>query len=234
MRPDALTPLFASAHSLTGVGPRVLTFLKKALRLPPGVAEPRVIDLLWHTPIGLIDRRATPTVVGAVAGTIATFELRVLKHKAPPRSAARAPYKVACEDDTGRIDLVFFHVERKFIERQLPVGEVRFVSGRVERYGETLQMAHPDYIVAPEARTDLPLLEPVYPLTAGLSGKILLRLIRQAVERRPETPEWLDPHWLRAAVAASCLRRAAGGADCARARAAEPQGAARAHDQGQR
>ncbi len=198
MRPDALTPLFASAHSLTGVGPRVLTFLKKALRLPPGVAEPRVIDLLWHTPIGLIDRRATPTVVGAVAGTIATFELRVLKHKAPPRSAARAPYKVACEDDTGRIDLVFFHVERKFIERQLPVGEVRFVSGRVERYGETLQMAHPDYIVAPEARTDLPLLEPVYPLTAGLSGKILLRLIRQAVERRPETPEWLDPHWLRA------------------------------------
>ena len=45
-------------------------------------------------------------------------------------------------------------------------------------------MPHPDYIVAPEARDDLPMLEPVYPLTAGLSGKVLLKAAKQAVERR--------------------------------------------------
>ena len=100
-------------------------------------------------PNGVIDRRAEPTVAEAVPGSIATLKVRVLKHKAPPRGNTRAPYKVQTEDDTGRLDLIFFHAERKFIERQLPVGEERYVSGRVERYGDTLQMSHPDYIVAP-------------------------------------------------------------------------------------
>jgi ATP-dependent DNA helicase RecG len=172
--------------------------LRKALRLPPGVTEPRVIDLLWHTPTGVIDRRATPTVAAAVPGTIATLEVRVLKHRGPPRGNSKAPYKVACEDDTGRIDLVFFHAEPKFIQRQLPEGSVRFVSGRIESYNDKKQMAHPDYVVAPEARDELPMLEPVYPLTAGLSGKVLLKAGRAALERVPMLPEWQEPAWLAA------------------------------------
>ena len=133
MRPTELNPLFVSAVSLTGIGPRLVVLLKKALRLPPGVAEPRVIDLLWHLPTGVIDRRAEPTVADAVPGTIATFAVRVLKHRPSPRGNAKAPYKVQTEDDTGRLDLVFFHAVHSFIERQLPVGEIRFVSGRIER-----------------------------------------------------------------------------------------------------
>ena len=116
-------------------------------------------------------------------------------------------------------------------------------------------MTHPDYIVAPEARADLPLLEPVYPLTAGLSGKVLLKAARQALERVPELPEWQDAAWLKAARLARCqrrrlractgpteagrrlaglaalaaprLRRAAGGPAGARPGAPEPQVAAR-------
>ena len=195
MRPLQLIPLFASAKTLSGVGPRVELLLKKALRLPPGGTEPRAIDLLWHTPTGVIDRRATPTIADAVAGTIATLELRVLKHRPGPRGNSRAPYKVTCEDDTGRIDLVFFHVERKFIERQLPSGSVRYVSGRIESYNDGKQMVHPDYVLAPEARAELPMLEPVYPLTAGLSGKILLKACRQALDRVAELPEWQEAAW---------------------------------------
>src|ERR1700704_5489106 len=196
MRPQQLTPLFATAKNLAGIGPRMEILLKKALRLPPGVAEPRVIDLLWHTPTGVIDRRATPTVTAAVPGTIATLEVRVLKHRPAPRGNNRAPYKVTSEDDSGRIDLVFFHVDHRFIERQLPTGSIRIVSGRIESYNDKKQMTHPDYIVAPEARADLPLLEPVYPLTAGLSGKVLLKAARQALERVPDLPEWQDAAWL--------------------------------------
>src|SRR5258705_12570582 len=196
MRPQQLTPLFATVKNLAGIGPRMEILLKKALRLPPGVAEPRVIDLLWHTPTGVIDRRATPTVTAAVPGTIATLEVRVLKHKAAPRGNNRAPYKVTCEDDSGRIDLVFFHVDHRFVERQLPTGSIRTISSRIESYNDKKQMTHPDYIVAPEARADLPLLEPVYPLTAGLSGKVLLKAARQALERVPDLAEWQDAAWL--------------------------------------
>ena len=107
MRPAELTPLFASAQSLTGVGPRLVLLMKKALRLPPGVTEPRVVDVLWHVPTGVIDRRAEPAVADATPGTIVTLKVRVLKHRAPPRGNNKAPYKVAVEDDTGKLDLVF-------------------------------------------------------------------------------------------------------------------------------
>lgn len=196
MRPDELAPLFASATTLTGVGPRVLGFLAKAVALPSGVAEPRVIDLLWHTPSGVIDRRAEPTLAEATPGTIATFAVRVVKHNAPPRSS-RAPYRVLCEDETGSLTLVFFHADRRFIERQLPVGDTRYISGRVEAYGDSLQMSHPDYILPPDQRDLLPMLEPVYGLTAGLSGKVLQKIMRQLPERVPDLPEWQTERWLK-------------------------------------
>ncbi|HRK17840.1 MAG TPA: ATP-dependent DNA helicase RecG [Hyphomicrobiaceae bacterium] len=197
MRPAELSPLFASARSLTGVGPRVEEMLRKAVRLPPGVTETRVVDLLWHTPTGIVDRRSAPTIASAVPGTIVTLEVRVLRHRPSPRGNTRAPYKVQVEDDSGRLDIVFFHAERRFVEAQLPVGETRFVSGRIERYNDNTQMTHPDYIVAPDKRDDLPMLEPVYPLTAGLSGKVLSKICRRAVERLPRLPEWQDPAWMK-------------------------------------
>lgn len=197
MRPTSLVPMFASALDLSGVGPRIEILLKKAVNLPPGVTTPRVIDLLWHLPTGVVDRRAEPTVAGATPGTIATLLVRVLKHRPSPRGNTRAPYKVACEDDTGKIGLVFFHADHRLIERQLPVGSLRYISGRIEQYSDKLQMAHPDYIMAPERRNDLPLLEPVYPLTAGLSNKILQKASTQALLRVPHPAEWQDPEWLR-------------------------------------
>jgi len=196
MRPEPLNSLFASAQALNGVGPRLQVLLKKALALPPGVNEPRVVDLLWHLPAGVIDRRAEPAVAEAVPGTIATLKVRVLKHRGPPRGNTKAPYKVSTEDETGRLDLVFFHAERRFIEAQLPEGEIRYVSGRIERYGDTLQMAHPDYIVAPERRSDLPMLEPVYGLTAGLSSKVLGKIMRQVAGSLSPLDEWQETEWL--------------------------------------
>ena len=192
MRPGILNPLFTSAETLKGVGPRLITFLRKALILPPGISEPRIIDLLWHIPTGVVDRRSEPALADAEPGTIASFKVRVLKHRASPRGNRKVPYKVACEDDTASIDLIFFHTERRFIERQLPVGEERFISGHIEKYGAQLQMVHPDYIVALEARAELPQLEPIYPLTAGLSGKVLGKIMRQSLQLIPELPEWLD------------------------------------------
>lgn len=220
MRPQMLNPLFASAQTLPGVGPKVDQLLRKALRLPPGITEPRVIDLVWHTPTGVVDRRAMPTIASAAPGTIVTLEVRVLKHKPAPRGNARAPYKVSCEDDSGRLDLVFFHAERAFIERQLPVGEMRFVSGRIEQFNGAMQMTHPDYIVPPERRDDLPLLDPVHPLTAGLSGKVLAKACRAAADRFPHLCEWQDPSWLQARAwpavheAVSRLHRPTDAADC--------------------
>src|SRR5262249_44581344 len=132
-RPALLNPLFAGIETLEGVGPRYKQLLSKLLQ--PATGDARLIDLLWHFPTGLTDRRAHPAISEAQQGEIVTLLVRVKKHFPSPPRNSRAPYRVICEDESGEIELIFFHTERPYIERQLPVGEMRLISGRVDRYG---------------------------------------------------------------------------------------------------
>ena len=186
MRPEPLFPLFAPVRSLPGVGTHMAGLLER-------LAGPRLIDLLWHLPAGVVDRRPVPAAAAAEPGTTATLALRVEAHQ-PPRSA-RQPYRVRCREAAApdEVSLVFFHPRPDYLERTLPVGAVRVVSGVVEAYNGALQITHPDYIVAPERAASIPAFEPVYPLTAGISNKVLRRLMEAALARTPVLPEWLDP-----------------------------------------
>src|SRR5690606_3594617 len=159
MRPAVLNPLFADVTALKGVGPRLAALVQKA-------AGPRVVDVLFTRPHGLIDRSRRPKIAEAEIGSIATMEVTVDKHH--PAPVKRAPYKVICSDETGFITLVFFHARADYLIKALPEGSKRIISGRVEDYGGARQMTHPDHIVDPAIAGGLPLFEPVYPLTAGL------------------------------------------------------------------
>ncbi len=196
MRPTQLNPLFSDVTKLDGIGSRLATLLKKLLDPPSEISTPRVIDLLWHMPTGVIDRRAQPKIIDAIPGQLATLKVRVSQHRPPPKRG-RAPYRVYCEDDTGGIILIFFHGDKRYLERALPEGEIRHISGRIETYGDQLQMPHPDHIITEEEFENLPLLEPVYPLTAGLSGKVLRKAIQQTVSQAPDLPEWQNEAWLK-------------------------------------
>ncbi len=189
--PPELEPLFAPVRMLAGAGPKVEAALAKLLRCAPD-QPPRLIDLLWHFPVGFTDRRFRPCIADAQAGRITTLKITVKKHKPVPAST-RAPYKVTCEDDSGVIDLVFFHADRRFLERLLPVSEERYISGAVERFGERVQMPHPDHILTQAQFEAMPDLEPVYPLGAGVTQKLLRRFTGQALDRIPEIRDWIDP-----------------------------------------
>ncbi len=196
MRPDRLNPLFAALQSLDGVGPKLALRFKKLLTTTPADQPARIIDLLWHFPTGLNDRRARPKIWAARPGELATLDVRVTHHQPPHARNARSPYRVYCEDDTGVIELVFFRGEQRYLEQVLPIGARRLLSGKIEQYGARKQMPHPDHIVAPENEDELPLLEPVYGLTAGLSAKVLRRTMAAAVAHIPDLDEWQDPVWL--------------------------------------
>lgn len=187
MRPAVLNPLFADITSLQGVGPRLAALIAKA-------AGPRVGDLVFALPINIIDRSARPKVAEAPFGALATLEVTVDRHD-PPR-IKRLPYKVICSDETGFITLVFFHAKPDYLQRMLPEGEKRLVSGRVEDYGGARQMTHPDHIVDPKDAGALPLIEPVYPLTAGLTSTVMRKAVVQALNHAPVLPEWQDGAWL--------------------------------------
>ncbi|CAK0754538.1 ATP-dependent DNA helicase RecG [Azospirillaceae bacterium] len=154
------------------------------------LAGPHVVDLLWHLPSGLIDRRFSPKIAEAPNGRIVTLTVTVDSH-VPPVQNGR-PYRVRCVDGTGLLELVFFHAREDYLSRILPIGAQMVVSGKIDRFYDTPQMPHPDWILPVEDRAELELMEPVYPLTAGMPPKTLRRAIRQAVKIAPVLPEWLD------------------------------------------
>ncbi|MFZ5783894.1 MAG: ATP-dependent DNA helicase RecG [Pseudomonadota bacterium] len=184
MRPQSLTPLFAQTTSLPGIGPRLGKLVEK-------LAGPLVVDLLWHLPFAVIDRRHAPEVAGAQAGEIATLTVTVDQHLVP--RSPRQPYRIWCSDSTGRICLTYFNGREDYLGKLLPVGEVRVVSGKVEIYQGEVQMTHPDYVVPLDQREQILRVEPVYNLTAGLTQRPIQKAIAAAVERAPELPEWQDP-----------------------------------------
>lgn len=188
MRPDCLNALFTDTTTLAGVGAKVARLLEK-------VAGDKVLHLLWHFPTGLIDRSYSPTVAEAVAGSVATITGTVGPHRKPP--TRRQPYRIPLDDGTGVLTLVFFHAHSDYLLKNLPEGETRVVSGKLESYGEHLQMAHPDHIATPEDADTIKGVEPIYPLTAGLSLKVLAKAVRGALDTAPDLPEWQDPALLK-------------------------------------
>ena len=192
MRPSVLDPLFAPLTALDGVGPKVAPLIANVVAADLGNREARVGDLLFTLPHSVIDRRHRPGIARAAEGAIVTLDLRVDRHQPPPRGNRSVPYRVFGHDDTGEIALTFFRGHKDWLEKQLPVGENVVVSGRMQWFNGRPSMVHPDYIALADAPEDLLLVEPVYPLTAGLSPKTLRRAVAQALERLPPTPEWQD------------------------------------------
>jgi ATP-dependent DNA helicase RecG len=188
MRPALLDRLFAPVTVLPGIGPQMGRLIDRA-------AGPLVVDLLWHLPTGLVDRRAAPKI-GELnprdwPDAIVTVRGRVADHRP---GFGRRPSRVFLVDDTGTLVLVYFNLKGDQLQRLFPPGSERVVSGRVEYYGGMPQMAHPDYVVSPEEAERVQAIEPVYPLTAGLSSRLVGRGVSGALERAPNLPEWIDPH----------------------------------------
>ena len=186
MRPQVLFPLFTDVASLKGVGANYEKLIKK-------LCGDKVVDLLWHLPYSMIDRTYQPKIAFAQDGKIASIKVKVIEHIEP--QSKKQPYKVLVEDSSGEMALIFFKVYKDSIKKNLPVGEMRLISGKVESFNGLKQMTHPDYIVKLEDAAKVIGFEPVYSLTAGVSNKMLHKLIYQALQRVQDYPEWLEANF---------------------------------------
>ncbi len=196
MRPDILNPLFAPVSTLEGVGPKLEKSLTQLLRGNFTEGPARLAELLFHLPVNIIDRSRQPGIAAAPNGSIVTLKVRVDRHQPAPRGNRRVPSRIFVHDDTGEMALVFFNASFDWVAKSLPVGETRYVSGKVDWFNGRPSMIHPDHVVDEEGFATLPLIEPVYPLVAGISGKLLQKAIRAAIAKIPHFPEWIDPQIL--------------------------------------
>ncbi|KQQ37011.1 ATP-dependent DNA helicase RecG [Rhizobium sp. Leaf306] len=190
MRPAILDPLFASVSSLPGVGPKIADLIARVTGREDA-EDCRVVDLLFHAPYSLIDRRNRPGIALAPQGAIVTIEGRVDRHQPPP-ARTNQPYRVFLHDETGELALTFFRAKGDWLHKTLPVDEQVMVSGKVDWFNGRASMIHPDFMVKVSEAENLPLVEPVYPMTAGLSSKTFRRTIEAAIARLPQFPEWAD------------------------------------------
>lgn len=193
LRPSILDPLFAPANALPGVGPKIAPLLDRLVGEPG--RPTRVMDLLFHLPSGGISREMKGSIADAPVGEPVTLSVTVVAHRPPP-PGRRAPYRILVEDETGDVTLVFFNGQKARLEKLLPIGERRYVSGKIELWDAMRQMVHPDRILDEKGIENLPAVEAVYGLTEGLSSRMVGRYVSAALERVPRLPEWQDAAWL--------------------------------------
>lgn len=184
-RPVELFPLFAGLETLTGIGPKTTKFFPQI-----GVETPR--DLLFTLPHTGVDRRSRGSIQDADLPGVVTVTVTIGEHRAP-RNRGGA-YRILVEDDLTSFQLVYFHARGDYLERSMPTGSRRVVSGRVEIFDSLAQMVHPEYAVKEEDAAEIPGFEPVYPLTAGITQKLMFKATRGALERIPQIDEWIDPN----------------------------------------
>lgn len=187
-RPEPLFPLFAGLETLPGVGPKTAKSMGAL-----GIEAPR--DLLFTLPHSGIDRRKRDTVQGADLPGVVTVEVEVGRHMAP-RSRSGA-YRIQVQDAQTSFQLVFFHARADYLTRILPSGQRRIVSGKVELFDGIAQMVHPDHVLPLAEAGEIPDFEPVYPLTAGVTQKLMAKAAQGALARAPDLAEWIEPSLLR-------------------------------------
>ena len=196
MRDESLFYLYSSITRLKGVGGATSQALMRLLPMATNISEsttPIVRDLLFHLPVGLLDRRFTCPLNEAPDGVIATFVVKIDKHVPPPAARrSRSPYKVHCSNETGEITLTFFHAHTDYIKQALPEGAKRVISGKTEHYDFHLTMSHPDIIAPVDKLADVQKPEPVYPLTVGMTSRRIAKFVSDALEKVAELPEWID------------------------------------------
>ena len=197
--PDISSSLLLPVSDLPGVGPKLASQLAK-------LNITTLFDLVTHLPIKAIDRRYSPNLDTIPAHLppegVVTLLVDILDHHPPVRknrSRRRArPYRILCQQAGSQhcqhkalLDLVFFHADTTYLFRTYPIGSQRAVSGRIEYYAGRWTITHPDR-VAPKL-DQLQRIEPVYPLTSGLSSSAFAKIISTALNSMPSLPEWIHP-----------------------------------------
>jgi len=183
MRPDILNPLFAEVEVLKGIGPQLAKPLHR-LKLD------RVVDILFHLPVSWIDRKPVERLDEGDVGRTITVALTARDYR---QGGGRGPFRIFAEDAGGDYVTLTYFNNPGWGKRQLPLGETRIVSGRLDRYGQELQIVHPDYVLRAGEAAQIPEREPVYPLSEGLTNHRLADLAGQALARAPDLGEWIEP-----------------------------------------
>jgi ATP-dependent DNA helicase RecG len=182
-KPEATPPapaeppaaLKAPLTTVPGIGPKSAKTLEKL--------EMRTLaDLLWHLPRRYDDYSQLETINRlwygqevTVIGTVEKVELREVRRGRMKLTEA------LISDGTGSLRITWFN--QPWIANRLKPGQPIVLSGKVDQYLGKLTMSNPEWEPLEQKQLHTNRIVPVYPLTAGISGKWLRRVIHSVVQR---------------------------------------------------
>ncbi len=187
MRPKILYKLFSNLETIKGIGPKNAKLIER-------LCGKYLLDLILHRPIAYIDRRNSPKIKDLSNNSIVTLILKVDGHT--PSFNKRMPYKITCSDDTGQLNIVYFNLRGPYLKKMFPIGSKKVVSGKVEEFNGIIQMTHPQHIADESNLDSVKKIECVYPLTAGISSKIIQKSINSSLAIIDDLPEWIPNDYL--------------------------------------
>ena len=171
--------LLSDLTKLSGVGKKTMEILKKK-------KVNNIFDLLWKLPKSYTDRSLTSNICDLKIGEVQTIKIFPVKYNFP--RIRNLPNKVNCEDETGKIDCIFFNSYEGYVRKILPLNEQVSISGKISSYKGRYQITNPTYV-----STDSSLIEVIhnkYSLTDGISEKIYNKIINQILKNLPTLNEW--------------------------------------------
>ena len=171
--------LLSDLTNLSGVGKKTMEILKKK-------KVTNIFDLLWRLPKSYTDKSLAKKIEELQIGKIQTVKIIATKYQFP--RIRNLPNRVNCEDETGKIDCIFFNSYEGYVRKILPLNVEITISGKVSMYKNRYQMTNPTYI-----SQDNSIIETVhnkYSLTEGITEKAYNKIINQILKNLHILDEW--------------------------------------------
>ena len=185
IRPQFLFPLFGSLENLKGIGSKTVLNLKKI-----GIYKP--LDFLYSFPTNLKTRVFANTVSDLNVNKVVIIKIKIIKHNF---KYFKGPLNIEVTDGLKKINLIFFNAKNDWIKKNFPIEQERIISGKLEKYKNQFQIIHPDYIEKIFDIDKIPVIEPIYSLTKGISQKVFLNSVNQILQLISEeisNCEWIN------------------------------------------
>ena len=175
--------IFSQINNLKGVGPQLSKYLKKR-RIE------KIKDIILNLPYSETDRSKIFKLNELEIGKIQSIKVLVKKLNFP--RIRNLPNRIICEDDTGKIDIVYFNSREGYLRKLFPVNEWIIVSGKVNYFNKKYQITNPDYVTSIENRDYVIKNIPKYNLTKGINEKKYRQISEQVIEKIPKIDDWLS------------------------------------------
>ena len=180
--------IFQDVNELKGVGTKLSRYLKNK-------KIEKIKDIILHLPYSETDRSKISELNQLEIGKIQTIKVIVKKLNFP--RIRNLPNRIMCEDDTGKIDIIYFNSREGYLRKIFPLNETVIISGKVNFFRNKYQITNPDYVTSIDNQEYVTKNIPKYNLTKGINEKKYRQISEQVTQNLPVIEDWLSEKFIK-------------------------------------